>query len=186
MTHRSIDPFGARSELQTLSGPVTIYRLARLAELGLVRPGAAALFDPCLAGRPPAAVQRPGDHRGTCREPGPLGRPLAGRGRTALQTGPRRPAGLYRRAGRGRSGRPALGDAPPGRRSRPHQSPGAGRPGHRPLGPGRRLWQQCCACLTTPSASSSATGSATSSSTGPRTPLTISASCRRPPASSTR
>jgi aconitate hydratase len=35
MSRESHDPFGARDTLATASGPVTIYRLARLAELGL-------------------------------------------------------------------------------------------------------------------------------------------------------
>ena len=35
MTRRTADPFEARTVLETSSGPVTIYRLERLAELGL-------------------------------------------------------------------------------------------------------------------------------------------------------
>ncbi|MGW8178774.1 MAG: aconitate hydratase, partial [bacterium] len=35
MTLKILDPFGARTVLRTESGPVSIYRLERLAELGL-------------------------------------------------------------------------------------------------------------------------------------------------------
>ena len=57
------------------------------------------------------------------------------------------------------------------------------RPGHRPLGPGRRLRQRSAPSPSTPSASSSATASATRSCAGARRPSTTSASCRRRPAS---
>jgi hypothetical protein len=35
MVHSSPDPLGARTTLQTMAGPIAIYRLERLAEMGI-------------------------------------------------------------------------------------------------------------------------------------------------------
>ena len=61
-----------------------------------------------------------------------------------------------------------------------------GRPGHRPLGDGRRLRHRRAPSSRTSSSSTSATASATSSCAGARRRSTISASCRPAPASATR
>ncbi len=62
----------------------------------------------------------------------------------------------------------------------------AGRPGDRPLGPGRRLRQRRAPSTSTPTAITSATASATPSCAGASRPSTTSASSRRPPGSATR
>ena len=73
-----------------------------------------------------------------------------------------------------------------GRRRQEDQSAGPGRPRHRPFGDRRQFRQRQRLRAPTSSSSTSATSSATSSCAGARWRSTISASCRRAPASATR
>ena len=103
-----------------------------------------------------------------------------------LPAGPRADAGLHRRAGGGRPRRHARRHGRAGRRRQEDQSAGAGRPRHRPFGD-RRQFRQCQRLRRQRrSSNTSATSSATSSCAGARWRSTISASCRRAPASATR
>ena len=105
---------------------------------------------------------------------------------SAVPPGARAAAGLHRRACGGRPRRDARRAADAGRRPAQDQPAGAGRPGDRPLGDGGRIRAPPRRCRRTWRSSSSATASATNSSAGARRPSTISASCRRAPASATR
>ena len=95
-------------------------------------------------------------------------------------------AGLHRRPGDRRPGRDARRDRAARRRPDADQPAGAGRAGHRPLDPGRRVRRALWRSSATPSSSSSATASATRSCAGARRRSTTSRSCRRTRASATR
>ena len=74
--------------------------------------------------------------------PSPIAGWLGGRAfrqGSAVQAGPHPAAGFHRCAGGGRPGRDARRPHPPGRQPAEGEPAGAGRPGDRPLGPGRRV-----------------------------------------------
>jgi len=105
-----------------------------------VRPRAAALCDEDPAGEPaPARGWR--DHRRSRAHRG--GRELGSASRAGhrdrLHAGARGPAGLHRRALRGRPGGDARRGHPAGRDRQPDQSADPVRACHRPLDPGRRV-----------------------------------------------
>ena len=107
-------------------------------------------------------------------------------GRSSLQARAGRAAGLHRRAGDRRPGRPAQRDGAHGGRSEEDQSAGALRSGDRPFGAGRSVRDARSRCNSTSRRNSSGTSSGTSSCAGGSRRSTISASCRRRRASSTR
>ena len=90
------------------------------------------------------------------------------RGRDPVHARARPAPGLHRRAGRRRPRRHARRDGRPRRRPGARQPARAGRPGHRPLGPGRPVPDGPARSRSTSSASTSATASATSCCAGRR------------------
>ncbi len=180
------DVFGARDTFESGAGKLGIYRLSKLEELGLCRVAELpfsirVLLESVLRNCDGYEVTRAGRE-----EPGRLERHGPGRGGSPVQAGPRRAAGLHRRARRGRSGRDAQRHAAAGRRPQENQSADSRRPGDRSLGAGRSLRRRRRRWITTSTWNSSATASGTSSCVGDKRRSTISASCRRPSASSTR
>ena len=147
---------------------------------------AAALLAEDPPGKPGAAGKRP--HRHGRRHQG--GRAIAHRqdhrARDRVPPGARPDAGSDRRAGGRRSRGDARGDGRSRRRSQEDQPAVAGRSGHRPFGAGRRFRQRRGPLPTTSRSSSSATASATAFCAGARKRSTISAWCRRAPASAIR
>ena len=127
------DPFDARASLG--SGLPDYYRLDRVGDrLDLDRAPVTLkiLLENVLrhAGR---GIVRRTDVEALARwRPG-----KRGRGRDPVHAGPRPAPGLHRRARGRRPGRDARRDGRPRRRPGEGQSAGAGRPRHRPLGPGR-------------------------------------------------
>ena len=184
------DPFGARATLTTSLGTtVAYYRLAALAEQGLTEldrlPFTVRILLENVLRHAGGEFVDDERRRGAGGLAAATGAGDRGR-RAALPAGPGRPAGLHRRAGRGRPGGDALGDGAARRRRHPDQPARAGRPGDRPLGPGRPLRHDCSPSPATSSSSTSATASATRCCAGRSRRSRTSASCRRAPASSTR
>ena len=103
------------------------------------RPGAPAL-QPQGAGREPAAHRgRRQHHRRPRARPGRLGPGRRARHGDPVHPGPRRHAGLHRRALHRRPGHHARGGRRPRRRPRGHQPPQPRRDGHRPFRADRLL-----------------------------------------------
>ena len=106
--------------------------------------------------------------------------------RNRVHAGARDHAGLHRRARVVDLAAMREAMVTPRRRPAEDQPAGAGRPGHRPLGAGRRVRHGRALAATTAASSSSATASATRSCAGARRRSATSRSCRRAPASCTR
>jgi hypothetical protein len=106
--------------------------------------------------------------------------------RDRLSPGARADAGLHRRAGRGGPGRHARCDGKPRRQPEEDQPACPGRPGHRPLGDGGLLRHGPARSRRTSNMEFDRNGERYKFLRGARMPSTISASCRRAPASATR
>ena len=136
-TEGHMDSFGAATELQVGDRPYAMYRLAALERHGF---GSRACPIRCASCWKTCCVTRTAPPSpGTTSRRSRAGNRLVRTHRDRVSACPRSAAGFHRRARDRRSRGDARRHGPARRRPRQNQSATAGRAGHRPFDPGRRL-----------------------------------------------